>query len=99
MSADAHTVPVAAKRSLPESDVSAGVGLVGLLGLFAWIAFCRNYPEFALWAGLTGELSPTRGVLSGPYAAVAAMLFTAGPMALWSVLIDRVHLRPSTGID
>ena len=27
------------------------------------------------------------------------MAFTAGPMALWSVLVDRVHLRPSTGLD
>ena len=27
------------------------------------------------------------------------MLFTALPMALWSVLVDKVHLRPSTGID
>ncbi|QFT77291.1 isoprenylcysteine carboxylmethyltransferase family protein [Erythrobacter sp. THAF29] len=99
MSADAHTIPVAAKPALPKSDVSAGVGLAGLLGLFGWILFCRNYPVFAEWAGLTGALSPERGVLSGPYAAVAAMLFTASPMAVWSVLVDRVHLRPSTGID
>jgi hypothetical protein len=27
------------------------------------------------------------------------MVFTAVPMALWSVLVDKVHLRPSTGID
>ena len=38
-------------------------------------------------------------MLSGPYAALAAMLFTAAPMVLWSVLVDKVHLRPSTGID
>ncbi len=49
--------------------------------------------------GLGGGLSGARGVLSGPYAALAGMLFTALPMALWSVLIDKVHLRPSTGID
>ncbi len=83
----------------PKSDVSAGVGIAGLLGLFAWILFCRNYPFFAEMLGLTGELGPERGVLSGPYAAVASMLFTAGPMAIWSILIDRVHLRASTGID
>jgi len=49
--------------------------------------------------GFTGAFSAERGVLSGPYAALAAMLFTAGPMAVWSVLVDRVHLRPSTGLD
>jgi protein-S-isoprenylcysteine O-methyltransferase Ste14 len=83
----------------PESDVSTGVGFAGLAGLFVWIAFCRSYPEIAGVLGLGGGLSGERGVLSGPYAALAAMLFTALPMALWSVLIDKVHLRPSTGID
>ena len=99
MNANAHSVPAGVRPSLPKSDVSAGVGLAGLLGLAAWILFCRNYPVLAEWAGLGGDFSAVRGVLSGPYAAVAAMLFTAGPMAVWSVLVDRVHLRPSTGID
>jgi protein-S-isoprenylcysteine O-methyltransferase Ste14 len=75
------------------------VGLVGLLGLFAWIMFCRSYPAIADSLGLSGGLSSERGVLSGPYASLAAMLFTAVPMALWSVLVDKVHRRPSTGID
>lgn len=83
----------------PVSDVSAGVGLVGLAGLIGWILFCRSYPEIAGVLGIGGALSGERGVLSGPYAALAAMLFTALPMALWSVLVDKVHLRPSTGID
>ncbi|SMQ73560.1 Protein of unknown function [Altererythrobacter xiamenensis] len=80
---------------LPKSDVSAGVGLAGLLGLFGWILFCRNFPLIADWFAL--DLPRER--LSGPYAALAAMLFTAGPMAIWSLLVDRVHRRPSTGID
>ncbi len=79
----------------PESDVSAGVGLAGLAGLAVWIMFCRSYPLIAEAFDLAGP----RGVLSGPYAALTAMLFTAGPMAAWSVLVDRVHLRPSTGLD
>ncbi|WDA40156.1 methyltransferase family protein [Erythrobacter sp. BLCC-B19] len=83
----------------PVSDVSTGVGLVGLAGLMLWIAFCRSYPEIAGVFRFTGVFSGERGVLSGPYAALAAMLFTAVPMALWSVLVDKVHLRPSTGID
>lgn len=84
---------------LPQSDVSTGVGLAGLAGLFAWIMFCRSFPAIADAVGLGGGLSAERGVLSGPYAALAAMLFTALPMALWSVLVDKVHLRASTGID
>ena len=83
----------------PRSDVSTGVGLAGLAGLVVWIAFCRSYPQIAGALGLGGPLAGERGVLSGPYAALAAMLFTALPMAAWSVLVDKVHLRPSTGID
>lgn len=91
--------PSAAVSAAPESDVSAGVGLSGLAGLFVWIALCRSYPDIADALGLAGGLSSARGVLSGPYAALTALLFTAAPMAIWSVLVDKVHLRPSTGID
>jgi protein-S-isoprenylcysteine O-methyltransferase Ste14 len=89
----------AARPAPPPSDVSAGVGFAGLFGLFVWIAFCRAYPQIADALVLSGGLSPDRGVLSGPYAALAAMLFTALPMALWSVLVDKVHRRASTGLD
>ena len=95
MSAPASPVPTA----LPQSDVSTGVGLVGLAGLAAWILFCRSYPAIAGLLGLEGSLSGARGVLSGPTAALVAMLATALPMVLWSVFVDKVHLRPSTGID
>ena len=84
-----------APASLPQSDVSSGVGLAGLIGLIVWILFCRTYPLTAEWLSIPGP----REVLSGPNAALMAMVFTAGPMALWSVLVDRVHLRPSTGLD
>lgn len=83
----------------PPSDVSVGVGLAGLIGLFVWIVLCRSYPDIAAALGLAGGLSGARGVLSGPYAALAGMVFTAMPMVFWSVLVDKVHLRPSTGID
>ncbi|MFM7377834.1 MAG: methyltransferase family protein [Erythrobacter sp.] len=83
----------------PRSDVSTGVGLAGLAGLVLWIMICRSYPQIADSLGLGGGLSGARGVLSGPYAALTAMLFTALPMAAWSVLVDKVHMRPSTGID
>lgn len=79
----------------PVSDVSSGVGLAGLLGLFIWLAICRN------WAGLAEALSipGPRAPLAGPYAALATLLFTATPMVLWSLLVDKVHRRPSTGLD
>jgi protein-S-isoprenylcysteine O-methyltransferase Ste14 len=98
MTAPSSPVPIPASGP-PPSDVSTGVGLAGLAGLFAWIAFCRAYPEIAAGIGLDGGIGAERGVLSGPYAALAAMMFTALPMALWSVLVDKVHLRASTGID
>jgi protein-S-isoprenylcysteine O-methyltransferase Ste14 len=98
MSADSISQRVAIP-ALPASDVPSGVGLAGLVGLLAWILFCRSYPEIADAFGLSGEFSSERGVLSGRYAALAAMLFTSAPMALWSVFIDKAHLRPSTGID
>ena len=92
----AATARVAGKpTALPKSDVSSGVGLAGLLGLMVWILFCRTFPVIAEFTGLGSGY----GVLSGPYAALTAMLFTAGPMAIWSIVVDKVHLRPSTGLD
>ena len=75
--------------------MSAAVGVAGLFGLFAWLAVCRN------WASVAGALSlpGPRAPLDGPYAALAALLFSALPMVLWSVLVDKVHRRASTGID
>lgn len=75
--------------------MSAGVGLVGLAGLFFWIAVCRNWAAIGEALNLAGP----RAQLDGPYAALTALAFSAVPMVLWSVLVDRVHLRPSTGID
>jgi protein-S-isoprenylcysteine O-methyltransferase Ste14 len=99
MSAPRLPDPTTPVQGRPPSDVSTGVGLAGLGGLLVWIALCRSFPDIAAVLGLDGSLSPARGVLSGPYAALAAMLFTALPMTAWSVLVDKVHLRPSTGID
>ena len=79
----------------PPSDVSAGVGLAGLLGLFAWILFCRTFPMISQWLGFDGP----HQVLSGPHAALTAMLFTSVPMIVWSLLVDKTHRRASTGID
>ena len=84
-----------AAKGPPASDVSAGVGLAGLLGLFAWILFCRNWQ----WVVDLFAIDAPRAPLSGPYAALAALVFSAAPMVVWSVLVDKVHRNPSTGID
>ena len=73
--------------ALPFSDdrpVSAVGPMVGLCGL----------------AGLIGWVVIARAFeYSGPNASLCAMLACAAPMILWSVLVDKVHLRASTGID
>lgn len=79
----------------PASDVSPAVGLVGLAGLLAWIAVCRNWPALADAFALPGP----RARLAGPYAALAAMAFAGLLMVLWSVFVGKVHRNPSTGID
>ena len=79
----------------PASDVSAGVGLAGLAGLIAWIVLCREWAHVGDVLNLPGPRAP----LSGRYAALAAVLASGLPMVLWSLLIDKVHRRASTGLD
>lgn len=79
----------------PASDVSHGVGLAGLAGLIGWLLVCRNWGVIADTFGLPGPHAP----LAGPYAALAALLASGLPMVMWSLLVDKVHLRASTGID
>jgi protein-S-isoprenylcysteine O-methyltransferase Ste14 len=79
----------------PASDVSSAVGLVGLAGLAAWIGVCRNWPALAGAFGLPGPHQR----LDGPYAALLAMALAGSLMAVWSVVVEKVHRNPSTGID
>ncbi|MFO4987052.1 hypothetical protein RCK87_25260, partial [Salmonella enterica subsp. enterica serovar 1,4,[5],12:i:-] len=37
--------------------------------------------------------------MDGPYAALANVVACGVPMILWSVIVDKVHRNPSTGID
>lgn len=57
---------------------------VGLAGLAGLFAFFFAARNFG-WAG--------------PWAAMACVVACGIPMVLWSVLVDRVHRNPSTGID
>ena len=86
---------MSARDSRPVSDVSTGVGLAGLAGLIAWIVICREWASVADFLGIPGPREP----LSGRYAALAAVLASALPMVLWSLVVDKVHRRPSTGLD
>lgn len=79
----------------PQSDVSAAVGVVGVLALFAWIMVCRHWAQVAQALSIPGPRMP----MSGPYAAVTTLLVTGLAMSVWSLAVDKVHRRPSTGID
>ena len=37
--------------------------------------------------------------MEGPYASLVALLACGGPMVAWSLLVDKVHRNPTTGID
>ncbi len=79
----------------PVSAVSSGVGLSGVLGLIFAVLVARNFGSIAASLGYYGL--PDRA--DGYYIALAAVACCGVPMVLWSVLVDKVHLRPSTGID
>jgi protein-S-isoprenylcysteine O-methyltransferase Ste14 len=83
-------------RPRPRSAVSTGVGLVGLAGMLAWIAIARAAPEIAAALGIDWG---GRGPMDGPWSALANVAACGIPMVLWSVLVDKVHRNPTTGID
>ncbi len=87
--------PPPAPLARPRSDVSARVGLVGLFGLLVWVLVCRNWAGIAEAFAIPGPRQP----MAGPFAAVAALLCSGGPMILWSLLVDKVHRDPATGLD
>lgn len=95
MNAPALTANRSDPSGLPESDVPARVGLVGLTALLGYIVLARSWPEIVTTFGLP---SPAMR-LSGPFSALTAMALSGLAMAAWSVLVEKVHRNPSTGID
>lgn len=83
------------RPSPPPSDVSAGVGIAGLVGLAFWVLVCRYWPAIGDTFGLPGP----REVMDGPIAAMFAMVFSGAGMVGWSLIVDKVHRRASTGIN
>lgn len=71
------------KKSDPCPSSAVGDG-VGIAGLVG----------LALWIAIA-----LRFGMDGPYAGMAGVFACGLPMVLWSLLVDKVHLRPSTGID
>ncbi|MEO1046031.1 MAG: isoprenylcysteine carboxylmethyltransferase family protein [Pseudomonadota bacterium] len=86
----------------PQSAVGHGVGIAGLAGLVLWIMIARNFGAVMTMLGIGPELFgmtflPERA--SGPYSALMATIFCGVAMVVWSLLVDKVHRRASTGID
>jgi Isoprenylcysteine carboxyl methyltransferase (ICMT) family len=79
----------------PVSAVSVAVGLSGLAGLFLAVLIARNFGAIAAALGFPGL--PERA--DGPYAALVCVLLCGLPMVCWSLFVDKVHRRASTGID
>ncbi len=79
----------------PASAVSTAVGLAGLAGLALAVIVARNFGAIMEALGFPGW--PERA--DGPLSAAAALVACGLPMVLWSLLVDKVHLRASTGLD
>lgn len=79
----------------PGSAVSTAVGLAGLAGLALAVLVARNFGALMEGIGLPGW--PARA--DGPLSALAAVTACGLPMVLWSLFVDKVHRRPSTGLD
>ena len=79
----------------PVSAVSTAVGLSGLFGLALAVIIARNFGSIGAALGFPGWPA----LADGPYSAMVALVFCGLPMVLWSLLVDKVHRRPSTGLD
>jgi len=79
-----HQTTHAKSTTLDPRPASAVSAGVGVAGLGGLLVWC----SVARWYGM-----------AGPFAAMTNVLACGIPMVLWSVFVDKVHLRPSTGID
>lgn len=88
MNAESKLV-AATRRAMPRAAAdprprSAVSSAVGLVGLAG----------LAIWAGISWVYG-----MEGPLASLVALVACAAPMLAWSLLIDKVHRNPTTGID
>ncbi|MEY4269944.1 MAG: hypothetical protein RLZZ58_1160 [Pseudomonadota bacterium] len=94
--ATVHIDTSATSAVRPRSAVSGAVGWVGLAGLLSYLLIARYAPEIADFFGVDWG---TRGRMSGPNSAIMSVIACGLPMVLWSVLVDKVHRNPSTGLN
>ncbi len=86
----------------PKSAVSHGVGFAGLAALIIWIIFSRNFGTVMNGLGVAPQVfgldvMPERA--DGRYFAFLCVVFCGLAMVAWSLIVDKVHRRASTGID
>lgn len=86
---------VTAADPRPASAVSTAVGLSGLFGLALAVIIARNFGSIGEALGFPGWPA----LADGPYSAMVALVFCGLPMVLWSLRVEKVHRRSSTGID
>ena len=86
----------------PPSAVSNGVGIAGVVGLFLWVWIARHFGAVTTALGIPPSLFGVDAIperASGPSAALLCIVVVGAPMVAWSLLVDKVHLRKSTGIN
>ena len=86
----------------PPSSVSSGVGIAGVAGLVTWVMIARSFGMLAEGLGIEPSwfgyaIWPDRA--SGPISAIICVVMVGLPMVCWSLFVDKVHRRASTGID
>jgi protein-S-isoprenylcysteine O-methyltransferase Ste14 len=79
-----HDASLAARAKADPRPRSAVSTGVGVAGL---VGMC-------VWLGI----ARTYG-LDGPYSALMNLLFAAVPMLVWSLVVDKVHRNPTTGVN
>ena len=85
MNAETKIAPeLRAEPVSPPRPRSAVSGGVGVVGIAGLVA----------WVAIARAFQ-----FSGPHASLCAVVACGGPMLLWSLLVDKVHRSPSTGID
>jgi protein-S-isoprenylcysteine O-methyltransferase Ste14 len=103
MSNDTQVSSAKTRPPRPPSAVSTGVGMAGLVGVTIWMTFALTFDinPVRFWlADMFGNPEiATAGKLDGPWSAAMNVIFCGVPMVLWSVLVDRVHRNPTTGLD
>ena len=103
MSESDLSVQLKTRPPRPPSAVSTGVGMAGLVGVAVWMTFALTFDvnpvRFWLAEILSNPDIATAGKLDGPWSSAMNVIFCGVPMVLWSVLVDKVHRNPTTGLD